>query len=109
MFKFEASVRLLSDASASEILARLAKITAPPRSFNRMQREKPLRGRLTEEGGFLRWPLNQYGIASPRNLKFRITETSNGSILEGKFSYGHLCASSFWVGLPFLFSYGSAS
>ncbi len=84
MFAFKTEVRLNTNAPPEAIVARLAKITAAPRTFSSSERCKPLRGRTAAEDGFLRWPI-QYGSVSPRNLNFDIIKTSNGSTLVGAF------------------------
>ena len=85
MLQFETPVKLGANASAAEISARLNSLVAAPRSFARSERLKPLRGRVSVEGGFLRWPLNERRFVSPRNLKFKLLELEDGTVLLGKF------------------------
>jgi hypothetical protein len=85
MFDFKTEVRLNADAPPEQIVARLASITAAPFSMKRSERGKPLRGRPTVRNGFLRWPLNQSRIVSPRPLRFELLEAPTGSVLAGAF------------------------
>lgn len=85
MLRFETNVRLNATAIPSEIFSRLSGLVAAPFSLAKQERRKPLRGRVSPQGGFLRWPLNEYRIVSPRNLKFEVISSNDGSVLVGKF------------------------
>jgi hypothetical protein len=86
MLKFETDVRLNANASSAAISTRLNNLVATPFSFGKRRRRKPLRGRISPQGGFLRWPLNEYRIGSPRNLKFKLLDLEGGAVLVGKFA-----------------------
>jgi hypothetical protein len=84
MFKFETEVRLNADAAPDEIVNRLARLMAPPRSWGLAERTRPLRGRIGADRGFIRWPVEK-GVASPRNLKFELVEDRGRTYLTGRF------------------------
>jgi hypothetical protein len=86
MLRFITDVRLHTNANSAEVVSRLAGLVAPPFAVAPQQRRKPLRGRVSVEGGFLRWPLNEYRFISPRNLSFKLIESNQGTALVGKFA-----------------------
>jgi hypothetical protein len=85
MLKFETDVRLNANANPAEISARLGDLVAAPYSFAKNERRKALRGRVSPQSGFLRWPLNESRTSSPRYLKFTFIDSEGGAVLVGKF------------------------
>ena len=85
LFQFTKDVFIDGPSGCTEFLANLAEITAPPFSFEAKERRKPLRGKLTQGGGVIRWPLGEYRRTSTRKLHFNVRETANGTELRGQF------------------------
>jgi hypothetical protein len=85
LFAFETPVHLDSRETSAELVRRLNRLIAPPRAFGKLDRRKALRGRISESGGFVRWPLNEYRFVSPRSIQFQLIQNSEGTVLSGSF------------------------
>ena len=84
-FQFNREVRLEGSASPGEFLASIAELMTPRLSFSLVGMKNPLRGRLSGEGGVVRWPLVGYRFVPPRSLHFTVCQTTNGTLLTGQF------------------------
>jgi hypothetical protein len=107
MLRFKPEVRLNADASPTEIASRLSGLVAPPFSFSKSLRKKLLRGRISAQGGSLRWPMTQGRFASARNLVFALVETPTGCVLQGSFRIGKQLAICSLIWISFVTLFGS--
>jgi hypothetical protein len=82
--RFADSVTIRSGRSVQECVRSLQQLTARPGSFTAAERNRPFRGQISAEGGYLRNPLLRRTAINCRVLRFQFIASESGTELRGQ-------------------------